>query len=288
MMTSVNPSSLFFATAQSPMTPSSAPSPASSKEGPSRKRPRTDFQSSEERKEARAERNRIAAQVSRDRRKAEFHDLRDRVTSLERENAQLRAASSSSPSSSSSASPAIINADIARENRELKERVRVLETALATLSQNVASALQGVSPTQASQQTTSTTASSNASESLVEGSSPSVSTRHLARVACVLSPSLGDETSLPRVDPAPTSASSTPRTSQSALNPTPSHQPTPTQRTGSVPSSTQTPTSPRPHPPPPLPRRVRPSSYPLHPLRLRLRARPTPIWLRSCAHRGRP
>ncbi|KAG8946885.1 hypothetical protein FRC04_011312 [Tulasnella sp. 424] len=159
-MTAVNPSHLYFAAAAAP-SPVSAPSPASSKGSsaaqPSRKRPRTDFQSSEERKEARAERNRIAAQVSRDRRKAEFTDLRDRVTFLERENAALRqqaatSTSLSSPSTSSSLGLAQVPAigttshtvEIERENRELKERVRVLENALSTLSQNVANALKGV------------------------------------------------------------------------------------------------------------------------------------------------
>ncbi|KAG8975516.1 hypothetical protein FRC05_005585 [Tulasnella sp. 425] len=250
-MTAVNPSHLYFAAAAAP-SPVSAPSPASSKGSsaaqPSRKRPRTDFQSSEERKEARAERNRIAAQVSRDRRKAEFTDLRDRVTFLERENAALRqqaatSTSLSSPSTSSSLGLAQVPAigttshtvEIERENRELKERVRVLENALSTLSQNVANALKGVgtgssiggalshllppspsssilpSTSNMTAQTTptapafaagftATTTPVNTTTPLV-GASASSSTRHLARVACVLSPSLDDETSLQRVEP---------------------------------------------------------------------------------------
>ncbi|KAG8910035.1 hypothetical protein FRC01_006584 [Tulasnella sp. 417] len=247
-MTAVNPSHLYFAAAQSPV---SAPSPASTKGSttaqPSRKRPRTDFQTSEERKEARAERNRIAAQVSRDRRKAEFGDLRDRVAFLERENAALRqqAATSTSLTTPQTSSlglaqvPAIgttsHTVEIERENRELKERVRVLENALSTLSQNVANALKGVgtgssiggalshllpaspstsilpSTSNMTAQTTptapafaagftATTTPVNATTPLV-GASASSSTRHLARVACVLSPSLDDETSLQRVEP---------------------------------------------------------------------------------------
>ncbi|KAG9046174.1 hypothetical protein FS837_004929 [Tulasnella sp. UAMH 9824] len=246
-MTAVNPSPLYFAAAAAP-SPVSAPSPASSKGSPtaqpSRKRPRTDFQTSEERKEARAERNRIAAQVSRDRRKAEFSDLRDRVSFLERENAALRqqAATSTSLTTPQTSSlglaqvPAIgttsHTVEIERENRELKERVRVLENALSTLSQNVANALKGVgtgssiggalshllpaspstsilpSTSNMTAQTTPTapaftagfTAPVNATTPLVGASAPS-STRHLARVACVLSPSLDDETSLQRVEP---------------------------------------------------------------------------------------
>jgi hypothetical protein len=297
-MTAVNPSHLYFAAAQSPV---SAPSPASSKGSttaqPSRKRPRTDFQTSEERKEARAERNRIAAQVSRDRRKAEFTDLRDRVAFLERENAALRqqAATSTSLTTPQTSSlglaqvPAIgttsHTVEIERENRELKERVRVLENALSTLSQNVANALKGVgtgssiggalshllpaspstsilpSTSNMTAQTTptapafaagftATTTPVNATTPLV-GASASSSTRHLARVACVLSPSLDDETSLQRVEPTEQSASSllppTPTTQTSTQ--APSHQPTQTLKIGSSRSSKavrQLPLSPQP------------------------------------------
>jgi len=45
----------------------------------------------EERKEARAHRNRIAAQNSRDKRKAQFGALEKRVAELEEENRRLRA-----------------------------------------------------------------------------------------------------------------------------------------------------------------------------------------------------
>ncbi|KAG8907960.1 hypothetical protein FRB99_001468 [Tulasnella sp. 403] len=208
VMAAINPSSLFYP----------APSPAVSKPiaQPSRKRPRTDFQSSEERKEARAERNRIAAQVSRDRRKAEFTELRDRVAYLERENAVLRAAAAnphptapSLPLTATATTPAIPGTeDRDKENRELKERVMLLEKALATLSENVVNALQGVggglgalshlisSPasSNASMTTAPTTApalsgspsSSAVSSPLVGGvasAASSSSTRHSARVA---------------------------------------------------------------------------------------------------------
>ena len=84
----------------------------------------------EERKEARAHRNRIAAQNSRDKRKAQFSALERRVAELEEENRQLRAG--------------IATTDLQRpdghrmeerererarerENAELKERIKSLE-----------------------------------------------------------------------------------------------------------------------------------------------------------------
>jgi cell division protein FtsB len=91
--------------------------------GPSRKRPRSDM-TTEQRKEARAHRNRIAAQNSRDKRKAEFSHLHQRVADLEAENARLRAgapvivhAATSSPDQSA----------WEQENAALKERIRTLE-----------------------------------------------------------------------------------------------------------------------------------------------------------------
>ncbi|KAF9009156.1 hypothetical protein BDZ89DRAFT_1104642 [Hymenopellis radicata] len=96
-----------------------------SESGPSRKRPRSDV-SSEERKEARAHRNRIAAQNSRDRRKAQFCQLERRVQELEEENRQLRAgyglAQATTPPPKS---PEQAARD--RENEELKERIKTLE-----------------------------------------------------------------------------------------------------------------------------------------------------------------
>ncbi|KAG8886142.1 hypothetical protein FRB97_007180 [Tulasnella sp. 331] len=229
--TAIDPASLFYATtAQAPSPAGSSSSPSSNN---SRKRPRTDYATSEERKEARAERNRVAAQVSRDRRKAEFGELRDRVNALERENAALRAASSSgavsalfTTTSPIGTQPTISHLETEREkeNRELKERVRVLENALSTLSQNVVNALQGVSggmgalstllppmtapptaysaplTTSTTQTTTSPTASTSTSTLVTASDNKEVSTRHLARVAYVSSSSLSDETSLQRTD----------------------------------------------------------------------------------------
>ncbi|KAF8345515.1 hypothetical protein F5887DRAFT_1074247 [Amanita rubescens] len=75
---SVDPSALSFSSA------------SDHESGPSRKRARTEV-SPEQRKEARAHRNRIAAQNSRDRRKAQFTYLERRVAELEEENRSLRA-----------------------------------------------------------------------------------------------------------------------------------------------------------------------------------------------------
>ena len=85
--------------------------PGSPEPGPSRKRPRSEM-SAEERKEASAHRNRIAAQHSRDRRKAQFSYLERRVAELEEENRQLKAGLG-------------LNKD--RENEELRERIKTLE-----------------------------------------------------------------------------------------------------------------------------------------------------------------
>lgn len=272
-MNSIDPTSLFFvqaasaAAAPSP-APSSSSSQAQSQQAP-RKRPRTDYATSEERKEARAERNRVAAQISRDRRKAEFAELRDRVSQLERENSALRATSSSSSASAAASlftatatTSSHLESEREKENRELKERVRVLESALATLSQNVVNALQGVgggmgalsnlvstapatastpTPVPANQSTPTSSSSPSTTSQLVNASdNKEVSTRHLARVACVLSPSLGDETSLQRVEP--TTTPQLPTT-------TPSTRPTLTLRTGFVPSSTPPPVPPPTRPP---------------------------------------
>ncbi|KAF9264178.1 hypothetical protein L218DRAFT_943990 [Marasmius fiardii PR-910] len=95
-------------------------SESSSLAGPSRKRPRSEV-SSEERKEARAHRNRIAAQNSRDRRKAQFAYLERRVAELEDENKRLRAG----------LPPADPQQDAKdRENQELRARIATLERGL--------------------------------------------------------------------------------------------------------------------------------------------------------------
>ncbi|KAG6334217.1 hypothetical protein ID866_4875 [Astraeus odoratus] len=108
---------------------------------PPRKRPRSAM-TPEERKEARAHRNRIAAQNSRDRRKAQFTYLERRVTELEEENRRLRAGlpASPSPSISGVSVPEVITIEREqelkrkqaeeqreRENEELRERIRTLE-----------------------------------------------------------------------------------------------------------------------------------------------------------------
>ncbi|KAJ6587173.1 hypothetical protein DFH09DRAFT_1308234 [Mycena vulgaris] len=121
-MSSVSPQSLMDFSSPSP-----APqSPDDSDPGPSRKRPRTS--SSEDRKEARAHRNRIAAQNSRDRRKAQFSYLERRVNELEEENRQLRAGLVVPPSrADQSKSDDTRDRAKDRENEELRERIKTLE-----------------------------------------------------------------------------------------------------------------------------------------------------------------
>ncbi|KAL6298364.1 hypothetical protein BKA93DRAFT_754207 [Sparassis latifolia] len=101
---------------------------------PPRKRARGET-SVEERKEARAHRNRIAAQNSRDRRKAQFAYLERRVAELEEENRQLRAGMGlvglrRPQENSDRTRDQERERDAARdrENAELKERIKTLET----------------------------------------------------------------------------------------------------------------------------------------------------------------
>ncbi|KAH7919279.1 hypothetical protein BV22DRAFT_869213 [Leucogyrophana mollusca] len=141
----VDPSSLSLPSSSSlkrSVSPSSSrddsPDPQTFAEPP-RKRPRSAV-TPEERKEARAHRNRIAAQNSRDRRKAQFSFLERRVTELEEENRRLRAGIPASPASTSVSEPEVIvveteearkqtrdNEQRERENEELRERIRTLE-----------------------------------------------------------------------------------------------------------------------------------------------------------------
>ena len=131
----VDPSSLSL-----PSSSSRLPSPAcsldeSSSAEPPRKRPRSAV-TPEERKEARAHRNRIAAQNSRDRRKAQFVYLERRVAELEDENRRLRAGILA-PSITPSDTTAVEREQEQqrkreeeqreRENKELRERIRSLE-----------------------------------------------------------------------------------------------------------------------------------------------------------------
>ncbi|KIM83207.1 hypothetical protein PILCRDRAFT_435898 [Piloderma croceum F 1598] len=120
--TTVNPSLL-----------SSLPSPStsaasSSTDGPPRKRPRSEL-TSEERKEARAHRNRIAAQNSRDRRKAHYSQLEQRIAELEEENRRLKAGQMdfSAPPRRSEEEEQERDKARERENEELKERIKTLE-----------------------------------------------------------------------------------------------------------------------------------------------------------------
>lgn len=79
----------------------------------------------DERRDARAHRNRLAAQGSRDRKKAQFEQLSLQVSQLEEENRSLRLGLVSSSSSSS----ASVDAALAKENKELRERIQQLEQA---------------------------------------------------------------------------------------------------------------------------------------------------------------
>jgi hypothetical protein len=84
---------------------------------------------SEERKEARAHRNRIAAQTSRDRRKAHYSNLEQRVAELEEENRILRANQLQFPTPVPRSAEEEQERDKARdrENEELRERIKTLE-----------------------------------------------------------------------------------------------------------------------------------------------------------------
>jgi X box-binding protein 1 len=202
--------------------------------GPARKRVRSQDLSSEERKEARAHRNRIAAQNSRDRRKAQFTYLERRVAELEEENRQLRAGASIPPITPD---PRVEqNRARERENEELKERIRTLERgwdvvlkALATqglplgLPESTTSTNDGRSSSLTSEPSTFTPKSIPSAispappHSSLEADSPvsygakevsthvgNESTRHLARVASIERPSLVSSVALQRVVPTST------------------------------------------------------------------------------------
>ncbi|OCB90347.1 hypothetical protein A7U60_g2446 [Sanghuangporus baumii] len=125
----VNPSALSLPSPQSDEASSPHPSHSDTASAPPRKRQRT-VMSAEERKEARAHRNRIAAQNSRDRRKAQFATLERRVAELEEENKQLRAGMTLSDLQYADARRAQEQQrekERERENAELKERIKSLE-----------------------------------------------------------------------------------------------------------------------------------------------------------------
>jgi hypothetical protein len=190
---SIDPSALSNKRAYSPSASSS-----SSETSPARKRPRvSESATSEEKKEARAARNRIAAQESRDRRKREFGELHERVAMLEAENAALREGCSSG--SGPSLSTASVNGNerterLERENAELLERVARLETVLTNVlpliqggaSRNNTTSLPSPAPSTSSFQTSP---SSPLVNSTLPATVSSETTRHLARVATVTVPS---------------------------------------------------------------------------------------------------
>ncbi|KAI0266990.1 hypothetical protein BC834DRAFT_1040820 [Gloeopeniophorella convolvens] len=121
-------------TSSLPPSSSSKP-PAKSRPAPTtgddntapRKRARSDL-TQEERREARAHRNRIAAQNSRDKRKAQFSALEARIGELEAENRALRVGMAHPHPSTDNAEQRAANAAREAENSALRERVRVLET----------------------------------------------------------------------------------------------------------------------------------------------------------------
>ncbi|KAH8119444.1 hypothetical protein DFH11DRAFT_1849159 [Phellopilus nigrolimitatus] len=160
----VDPSILSLPSPQSDAPDSPQPSQDDSAPGPSRKRPRTDM-SADERKEARAHRNRIAAQNSRDKRKAQYTAMERRIAELEEENRQLRAGMHSSDSQQRAddrRQEEELEREKAREreNAELKERIKSLEKGWEAVMKVLAS--QGLPTPSAS---TPTDSPSNASPS---------------------------------------------------------------------------------------------------------------------------
>ncbi|TBU31717.1 hypothetical protein BD311DRAFT_716435 [Dichomitus squalens] len=219
--------------------------------GPPRKRSRSEI-TPEERREARAHRNRIAAQNSRDRRKAQFTYLERRVQELEEENRQLRAGMGltelSHPHEQKDEEREKDRAR-ERENEELRQRVKTLETGWeAVMKALAASGLPLNVPSVPSPSTSSAPSSSTPSAPVTSGHPPTTtfpvfvpsnplfpispapsnlssdsstlfdaddfdSTRHLARVATTDAPPGGSEYSSNRL--------------QLELNiPTPSYPPT--------------------------------------------------------------
>ena len=194
---------------------------------PPRKRSRPDL-TPEQRRDARAHRNRIAAQNSRDKRKAQFAYLENRVAELEEENQRLRAGMGLSqfpPAGNKSVSIIESESTQARENRELRERIKSLESGwTAVIKALQASGLplnvQVPPPTSIDSPLPST--SSTGSHPTIVSPPPAVyppspatstsslsgsnifdefeSTRHLARVATVEPGAQLTSTSLQRVD----------------------------------------------------------------------------------------
>ena len=194
---------------------------------PPRKRPRSDVPA-EQRREARAHRNRIAAQNSRDKRKAQFVYLEKRVAELEEENQRLRAGMGLSqfvPADNKSVSLEAESIQV-RENRELKERIKSLESGWSAVIKALQASglplnIQVPQPAPTNSPLPSSTSSAGPLHTTVlslptvyplspatsTSSPPSSnifeefeSTRHLARVATVESGVQLTPTSLQRVD----------------------------------------------------------------------------------------
>ncbi|KAG1870235.1 hypothetical protein DFJ58DRAFT_714059 [Suillus subalutaceus] len=219
----VDPSNLSLPSSSSlkrPASPSSsrADSPDVSRQEPPRKRPRSAV-TPEERKEARAHRNRIAAQNSRDRRKAQYSYLERKVTELEEENRRLRAGVPmiipTSPSVSSTSEPEVATIEQEqerkrkraeeqreRENLELRERIRTLEMGYEAVLRTLAT--QGANPSALHE---------------TSGSTPILSSTCAPSPASEKSPSTADSAS-----PAPSSPKSTSlATLAYPLSPAPTH-----------------------------------------------------------------
>ncbi|KAG5642756.1 hypothetical protein DXG03_002240 [Asterophora parasitica] len=220
-MNFIDPASLTDPESTFMSSPSPSPSCDSTQSNP-RKRPRTDA-SSEDRKEARAHRNRIAAQNSRDRRKAQFAYLERRVAELEDENRALRAARGVPPPLPVSVPTPTAEDQHKRENEELRDRIKTLERGWdAVIKALAAQGLPLASPQPATTTVSPPQPTTNTNES----------TRHLARVATIGAPpmslqrvdSVSTFSSLPPPSPSTTTSSSSPST------PTTPH-PTPTTQT---------------------------------------------------------
>ncbi|RPD57516.1 hypothetical protein L226DRAFT_457325 [Lentinus tigrinus ALCF2SS1-7] len=205
--------------------------------GPPRKRARSEV-TPEERREARAHRNRIAAQNSRDRRKAQFAYLEHRVQELEEENRQLRAGmglTELSPRPTEQKDEER-EKDRAREkeNEELRQRIKTLETGWEAVMKALAASGLPLNVPSAPSSSSSTSPSSNPSAPATSGHLPTTtfpvfvpqspvfpispapshtssgsstlydsddfdSTRHLARVATTDAPPGGSDSSSNRL-----------------------------------------------------------------------------------------
>ncbi|KAI0775819.1 hypothetical protein BD413DRAFT_531789 [Trametes elegans] len=161
--------------------PADSPTPSSHTDellsGPPRKRSRSET-TPEERREARAHRNRIAAQNSRDRRKAQFAYLERRVAELEEENRQLRAGMGIPHSHHShEQKDEEREKDRARdrENEELRQRVKTLEAGWEAVMKALSASGLPLNLPSAPPSSSSTTTSSNPSATATLGQ-PSATT----------------------------------------------------------------------------------------------------------------